>query len=189
MLTLQTPPASNAEPVTLDEAKLAARISGTTAHDAMVPGYITAARQLAEHRANCDLAVKVWRWQGADWPAADDVIAVRPASAVAASYWDGTAWQPLDTADLAWLATPAGVSVAPALALGTWPTLGAVAIGPRVRIDITAGLAPSAVPEVVKMYIKSHVAAWVDNPSALADGAVTESPWLRHLLDGVVVYG
>jgi uncharacterized phiE125 gp8 family phage protein len=174
------------EPVTLAQAKLAARIDiGDTARDSEIQVLITAARQLAEQETGRELVRKTRRFQLAEWPAAGDVLHVYEPVAVAISYWSGGAW--VDLATDAFAFGEAGSATAVAPALGTaWPALADRAVGPRVRVDVTAGPAdPTTAPESVKLYIKALVAWWIDNPSAVAHGGVQPAPFLRSLLDPV----
>jgi uncharacterized phiE125 gp8 family phage protein len=173
---LLTAPA--AEPVTLEEAKLAARISDT-AMDMLIPGLITAARELAEQETSAKFMEQTWRTELADWPAATDVLPIDQATAAAVSYWTGTAWS---TAD--------GIGTVLAPATGTsWPTLGERPVGARVRIDLTTGAEDAAaVPEAVKLFIKACVAYWIDNPQAASATGVALPMHLGHLLDRQRLY-
>ena len=177
-----TPP--TVEPVTLAEAKAAARISDTN-FDAQLPGLIVAARQMAEQETGRQFMAQTWRAELLDWPASDDVLHVHQATAVAVSYWTGSAWASLAGSAFEFGPVDAGTALAPVTGT-SWPTLGAKAIGPRVRVDLTAGATEAtAVEECVKLYIKALVAWWVDNPSAMAAGNLQEAPFLRSLLDPV----
>lgn len=179
---LLTPP--TIEPVTLAEAKAAARISDTT-FDAQLPGMIAAARQMAEQETGQRFLAQTWRTELADWPADDDVLPVHQATAAAVSYWNGSGWVGLAGGAFEFGQVGAGTALAPAVGT-SWPALGAKAIGPRVRIDLTAGAANAdAVPPCVKLYIQALVAWWIDNPSAMAAGNLQEAPFLRSLLDPV----
>jgi uncharacterized phiE125 gp8 family phage protein len=186
MPTLITPPA--AEPVTVAEAKLAARVDGS-AHDALIGGLIVAAREQAEHVAGRRWITQAWRHELTDWPAADVALPQPDATAVAISYWTGAAWVSLAGSAFGFGPLNSGTAIAPAVG-AAWPTLGDIAIGPRVRVDITSGAASAAgVPEQVKLYIKACVAYWIYNPSAMAEGGKTEtSVVFNHLLDAVKVY-
>ena len=176
-----------AEPVTLDEAKAAARISGS-AHDALLPGLITSARQSAEHITGRCLMEQTRRFEMFDWPGITDPLPVPDASAVAISYWSGSAWVSLSGGAFEFAPLFGATVVAPVSGT-SWPTLGTKVIGARVRIDITAGAETADdVPECVKLYIKALVAWWVDNPSAVADGRLQEAPFLANLLDPVRVW-
>lgn len=182
------------EPVSVAAAKLAASVDADiTAWDTDIADLISAARESAEHITGRTYRRTVWREVLADWPAVTDAIRVHGASACEISYWTGAAWAPLDPA--AYVYAPGGIGetgtcIAPSLAAGSWPVLGAVALGPRVRIDLTAGPTvpaegqPVAVPAQVDRYIKAHVAAWRDTPAALrVSQQLTVNPLLASLLD------
>ena len=182
---LLTPP--TAEPVTVDEAKLAARVDGT-ALDAVIPGLISAARQLAEQSTGRQLMEQVWRIELTDWPLAADVLHVHQATAASITYWNGSAWVALAGAAYEFAAQDGGTVLAPALGT-SWPTLGDKAVGARVRIDLTAGVDEAGeVPQCVRLYIKALVAYWVDNPAAAGPANREAAPFLRALLDPVRVY-
>jgi len=182
---LLTPPAI--EPVTVDEAKAAARIAGAE-FDAQLPGLITAARQSAEHIAGRLFIEQTHRAELFDWPEVDDLLHVADATAVAISYWSGSTWVDLSGGAFEFAPLHGGTVVAPVSGT-SWPTLGTKVIGARVRIDITAGAEDAdGVPECVKLYIKALVAWWIDNPSAVANGSLKEAPFLSNLLDPVRVW-
>lgn len=160
---LLTPPTS--EPVSPLEAKLAARIGDSTAFDAILPGLISTARQLAEQETGQQLMAQTWRTELDDWPAVTDVFPVYQATAAAVSYWNGSTWASLSGIAYAFAAVGNGTALAPALGT-SWPSLGDKAVGGRVRIDLTAGAASANdVPECAKLYIKACVAHAIDNPS------------------------
>lgn len=177
------------EPVTASEAKLAARIAETSAFDAIVPGLIVAARQLAEQVTGRQLMQQTWRIELTDWPASTDVFEIHRATAAAVSYWGtGAAWVTLSGASYEFAAVGNGTGIVPAIGLA-WPTLGEKAIGARVRIDLTAGETdPQAVPECVRLYIKALVAYWIDTPVAASGASLEEAPFLRMLLDPAKLY-
>lgn len=180
--------APTVEPVTIDDAKIAARISDTNAFDSVVPGLISTARQLAEQATGRQLMQQTWRIELADWPLPGDEFPVHQATAAAVNYWDGAAWVTLSGAAYAFDAQGNGTALAPALNT-SWPTLGDKALGARVRIDLTAGATDAAtVPECVKLYVKAMVAYWVDNPGAAVANNLQEAPFLRLLLDPVRLY-
>ena len=122
-LTLLIPPAK--EPVSLAEVKLDCRIEADeTAFDALIPGKIAAARQLAEHETGRKLITQTWRAEFACWPTCCDSITLSPAQSAAVSYWSGSAWVALDPSQFVMLHGDTGTSVSIVPALGvTWPTL------------------------------------------------------------------
>jgi len=144
---------------------------------------------MAEQETGRDFVRKTRRVTLKEWPAATDVLHVHEPVDVAISYWDGTAWQALDANAYAYWAEDAGTCIAPVIG-ASWPTLGQVAGGARVRIDITAGPADprAATPADVKMYIAALVAHWHDKPSAVTDGNATPTPYTARLLDAARVY-
>lgn len=184
---LLTPP--TLEPVTLSEAKLAARVSDSTAFDATVPGLITAARQLAEQITGRQLMAQTWRFELDDWPDdADDTLPIYQATAVAITYWTGSTWATLAGGAYEFAPVGTGTGLAPVLNT-SWPLLVTKAVGARVRIDITAGATDSsAVPECVKLYIKALVAHWIESPAAAQERSLAEAPFLRLLLDPARLY-
>lgn len=176
---------TSTEPVTLAEAKRAARISDTSDFDEMIPGLITAARQMAEQETGRELVRKTRRSTFVDWPAADLVLPVYAAESVAISYWGEGGWAALDSGAFAFYELGTGTGIAPAIG-SSWPALSPVAGGPRVRVDVTAGPTdPTTAEACIKQYIKALVSWWIDNPGAVAQGNMQPAPYLRNLLDPV----
>jgi hypothetical protein len=169
------------EPVTLAEAALAARVDGADLND-LITGAISAARQQAEQITGRHYRPKVVRASLASWPT--ERLPVHSPSACAIAYWSGSAWLDLGPAAYVWAAEGSGAVLAPALGT-SWPTLGPVAAGPRVRIDLTVGpAAPADVPDSVKLYCKAQVASWVNNGEALISQQLLSNPLFERLLDG-----
>ena len=183
MYTLTNP---TTEPVTLAEAKLAARVDGSD-WDAIITAAIVAARQVAEQETGRRFISQTWRIELTDWPAEADVFPVYRPTAVAVSYWNGSGWTTLtDATQVAWGIVQGGFSVVPPLA-GAFPTLVDVAVGPRVRIDVTSGEATAAtVPECAKTFIKALVTVMLHDPALTATDAA--NPLLRSLLDPLRTY-
>ena len=174
--------APTTEPVTLAEAKLAARID-SDAFDAMVPGLITAARQMAEQETGRLFITQTWRTELVDWPAAAYVLPVHQATAATITYWNGAAWASLAGAAFVFGDLANGTALAPATG-SSWPTLGDKPVGSRVRIDLTAGDEDAtAVSGCVKLYIKALVSVWINNPDAAQRGAMQTNPLFERLLD------
>lgn len=172
------------EPVTLADAKLAARIvDSDTGLDMLITGLITSAREQAEQNTGRLYHDATERIDLADWPAVTDVLPVYGPRAVAISYWDGSAWADLAAESFAWAPQGLGAVIAPAIG-SSWPALGEVAVGARVRVTITGGLAdPSTAPESIKLYIKALVSVWINNPDAAQRGALQVNPHFDRLLD------
>jgi hypothetical protein len=177
---------TGAEPVSVAEAIRAARLDSDAGAEltASISGAISSARLQAEHITGRCYRPQVQRFELADWPASGELLPVCDPTAVAISYWSGSAWVDLATpAAFAWAGEGIRTGVAPALGT-SWPTLGARAIGARVRIDISAGpVSPAVVPESVKLYIKAQVAAWQKTPEALASTNLQPNPLFESLLD------
>lgn len=147
------------EPVTLAEVKLAAHIDDTR-FDTLLPAYIKAAREQAEHELGRDLMPRRLRLELCDWPDAISIVR-SPVSAIeAVSYWTGATWATLDPSLWDAVVERFRATVAPA-AGAAWPALGNL-VGPRVRLDFTTGYAAiganvataqAAIPQGVKTWI------------------------------------
>jgi uncharacterized phiE125 gp8 family phage protein len=179
------------EPITVSQAKLAARMDpadGTL--DPVVEGYISTARLIAEHETGREYVRKTKRYTFDDWPAPTRVMHMHAPSSVAVSYWNGVQWADLADGAFAWAEVDNGFGIAAPVGQ-SWPTLGEVAIGARVRVDATAGSAAPAAdtPETVKTFIKACVAFWLDNPTEGASGSLAEAPRLGRLLDPERLWG
>jgi uncharacterized phiE125 gp8 family phage protein len=183
---LLTPP--TAEPVSVSDAKLAARLDGSH-WDAIVASAIAAARQVAEHQTGRQFMQQIWRVELEDWPAADQVLRFYRPTAVAVSYWDGAAFVALSASGFAWAAQDPGIVLAPALGT-SWPTLGEVAVGHRVWVDVTVGATdPTAVPPAAASFVKAMVAVMASDPSLTAMDALASSAYLPRMLDPIRLYG
>lgn len=176
------------QPVSVDEAKLAARVDGTELDD-VIESLIASAREHAEDLTGRCYCEQIRTYELRDWPTVCDELPVNAATACVVTYWDGTRWSdPLDAAQYAF--APGGLgSIATVLAPTTsWPELGTRVIGPRVRIVLTAGPSdPATVPEQVKTFIKASVSAWLATPEAQGagrNGVLTANPLYDRLLDG-----
>lgn len=184
------PGAVGDEPVTVEEAKSAARIDADdTDLDLYLEGVITSAREQAEQITGRVYKRRTFQIKLLDWPASGELQHVHEPTECAISYWgtDG-AWHTLDSTAYEFAASGPGAEIAPKLDT-SWPVLGRKAVGERVRIVFTAG--PSSADEVseaVKLYIKAHVTGWARNPSAVAAKDFQPSPLLGHLLDSEIVY-
>ena len=105
-------------------------------------------------------------------------------------YWNGSAWVTLSGAGYVFAAINAGTRLAPALNTD-WPPLGDIALGPRVRIDLTAGVAAESadtVPECVKTFITALVGQMIQAPQLNANQTLQDQPLLARLLDSQRLY-
>lgn len=170
------------EPVTLAEAKLAAKVDVDDL-DLLIPGLIASARKQAEHITGRVYCGGVFRWTGSTWPCS--TLPITGVASAAVRRWDGAALVLLDAAAFvcAERADNPGTDVVPALG-SAWPDLPSIAAGARVQIDLTVTRTPAEVPEAVKLYIKAQVASWLKNPEALTAAALVRNPLLDGLLDG-----
>lgn len=186
-----------AEPVTLAQAKVAARVDDS-AFDAIITAAIPAARIIAEHETGRRLVQQTWRHEFDDWPASDTLLPECAPSGVAVSYWDGTDFVELDAGAYVWTPTGTGrawTALAPVVG-GSWPSLGTVALGPRVRVDVTSGNADPAatadgvdpVLDVARLFIKALVTLVVHDPSLTVQQAFDGAGYLRHVLDPIRLY-
>lgn len=169
------------------DARTSARIDDTR-FDADIPRWLAVARSIAEQYCGQFFAEQVWRAELDDFPAADDEFMVPFASAVAISYWNGSSWASLTTpGQFLWVSDQC-TRVAPVLGT-SWPALPTVAVGPRVRIDMTAGPASiGAVPDAVKEFAIAHVALWADENRAASPQELKAVPWLLAGLDPLRVW-
>lgn len=176
--------APTAEPVSLDEVKFAARLTGSTSFDAALPVYMQGAREIAEMETGVRWMQQQWRAERSCWPGPIDVIELAGATAVAISYWSAAnTWATMAPGTFVWADADPGVVIG-ALVGQAWPTLGDVAAGPRVRIDVTVGATDAAnVPAAIKTFIMAMVAYWVENPQAYTDKPHLASPATLALLD------
>lgn len=183
---------SDDEPVTLAEAKLAARVDGDEL-DSFIATCIVAARVAAEHITGRCYRQQVLREELRDWPEACQAIAVHDVTECVVKYWNGTGWSDA-LAGNTYVFAPGGIGsngtvLAPAAGTN-WPTLGARSVGARVRIDLTAGPAsPADADAQVKLYICANVAAWLKTPEAMASSSLVVSPMFARLLDMQTLHG
>ena len=149
--------APTVEPVSVSDAKLALHIDDDR-YDDVLPSKIAAAREEAEHEAGWRFVQQTWRIELKEWPAADFEIYIYRPTACAITYWDGSAWVSLSGSAFAFAPSiGSGNRTILAPALGTsWPSLGDIAAGARVRIDLTTGVAPedaATLPKCIREYM------------------------------------
>ncbi|MDR7331760.1 head-tail connector protein [Roseateles asaccharophilus] len=170
------------EPVTVEEAKLAARFEGDEL-DAYIAGAISAARAQAEQITGRVYRRRVFRFEMSSWPASGQSFSVHAPDLCEITYWGANGWQQLSPSAFEFAGMGGGAEIAPALG-AAWPELAPKALGARVRVDFTAGPTDRAeVDAAVKLYIKAQVAAWLNSPEAVADKDLQPSPLIARLLD------
>lgn len=171
------------EPVTLAEAKLAARVDGTE-FDALIPGLITSARRFAEQVLNRSIIEQTWERVLDDFPSAEIELGwPKVQGIVSLSYVDTTgvtvnldpALYVLDNDTVPGWVLPADGTDWPA----TYDTINVV----RVRFLAGYGSGIDSVPEEIKTYIKAHVALWLRQVEAASDKPLSPVPYLENLLD------
>lgn len=189
---LLTPP--TVEPVSVDDAKLAARLTGSQ-WDTQVAWAIATARAVAEHETGRRFVTQTWRYELDDWSALSDPLPEMAPTAVAVAYWAASAeWLTLPTNAYVWASTGPGrawVALAPALDTD-WPALGTVALGPRVRVDVTSGAASAAAaaaafPEACT-FIKALVGVMIQDVTLTVGDHLGQHKYLRHILDPLRLY-
>ena len=176
-----TPPET--EPLDLATVKLWARIDGD-AFDALLPGMISAARQVAEANTGSKLITQTWRVELDSFAClTGQRIDLFPVQAVSVSAWNGSAFAAV--AGARYRRDDFGIQL---LAPGgsPWPAVPTGASSAPVRIDVTCGYGDAAedVPNAIRQYMAAHVAYWIRQPEAgTARWADVKSPFLDALLD------
>ncbi|HEY1399822.1 hypothetical protein [Roseateles sp.] len=175
------------EPVTVEQAALAARVDEVDELYDLIATLITTARESAEHITGRFYRTGVYVWDGMNWPTV--VLQVVDVTSAKVTYWNGTAM--VELASGAYVCTPAvgrpGTVFAPAIGQAL-PQLASIAAGARVRIELTVNVDPLTVPASVQTYIKAQVSAWLKNPEALTAAAVAANPLYERLLDRQRIY-
>jgi uncharacterized phiE125 gp8 family phage protein len=187
-LELVTAPAT--EPVTVAEAKAHARIE-TSADDALLGAYITAARQLLEKTTGLALISQTWKLVLDTWPGLGrdewwDGVREMPENALAggnveirkAPFLAVTSVVTLDEADAptTWAASNYYVTKRHGFghivkkAGAVWPILTIRSDG-AIVITFTAGYGPNAsdVPMAIRQALKMTVAHWYENREAVGE--------------------
>ncbi len=169
-LTLITPPAT--EPITVDEAKLAATAEGT-AYDAQFSGiWIPSAREQAEHRTGRALITQTWKLTLESFPALAIILPRPPLQSVThIKYVDVNGnLQTLDAADYQVVTEALKGYVQPAYGK-QWP---ACRPGPgAVQVTFVAGYgAASAVPRSIKVWMQMAVSTWYQQREGIVTGTI-----------------
>jgi hypothetical protein len=173
--------------ISVQVAKTGARIDDDR-FDGDLPRWIDAAVRLAEQFCNRYFTPKTPGFERTDWPAASETFPVNEVRSVSVSYWDGAAWQTMGAGAVAYFADGSRTGIAPAAGT-SWPQLGVVAGGPRVRVQFNAGPdTASSLPVEVEHFVIAYVSLWADENRAAAPQAVENFPWLYAGLEPLKVY-
>lgn len=180
--------APSEEPVTLAEAKAHCRIDGAE-FDAIIPGLITSARELAEHETGRAFCSQTRELVLDTFPDAFELRGAPIVSLVSVKYLDSSGVEqtldPNDTlldkdSEPGWLMPAYGKA---------WPS--SYPVPNAVRVRYVCGYGGSAdVPESIKAWIKLAVGFGVSNTDALVTGSMSELPgrFFDRLLDPHKVY-
>ena len=148
--------APSVEPITLAEAKLHLRVSGS-AEDTLITMLIGAARRMCEARTERALITQTWEATLDAWPDADGGVELArpPVQSVAQVQYvpsGGTAL--VDLAGAAWTLDSISDSRAGwLLPVGNWPATADVANAVRVQFVTGYGAAGTAVPEDLRAWL------------------------------------
>lgn len=176
------------EPITLAQAKLHARVEHD-ADDALITGFIVAARDNAEHELGRQLAAQVWQLTFDAFPAVEIALGPDVTGIQSIQYLDAAG--DLQTLDQAAYVLDnldrEKCFVLPADGY-EWPTTYDSANAVRVRI--ACGLDP--VPETVRAWMLLRIGTLIEHRAAVAAGqTLTAMPdrFVDRLLDRYRIYG
>ncbi len=161
-LKLIAPPAL--EPVTLADMKAHARIDADS-DDALLTGFITAARQWAENYVGRAFVAQTWRMTLDDWPEGLSVELPRPPLLAVESVrtFDADDASQVWAADNYYVDTISEPGRVTPRACAAWPVPGRALNG--VEIDYVAGYGSAAddVPEAIRLAIKQLATHWYEH--------------------------
>lgn len=173
----------NAEPVTADEVKAAARIDGTE-FDTQIAIIIPALRRQAESRTGRVLVTQTLELVLDAFPAADiDLVLPNVQSIASVKYREPAAGTELTLSAAAYAldssSTPSWLLPA---ANTSWPDTYASANAVRIRFDVGYGNA-AAVPQDIKLWILAHATQILRSPDGLIGRDLQALPFVDGLLD------
>lgn len=178
-----------AEPVTVEEAKAQARIDATT-DDALIEGYIVAARELAESYTKRVFVTQTWQ-QTYDWWFPWIIHSmVNPVQSVSSiTYIDGAGDSQTLGASVYTLDTKTAKARIHLAYNETWPTTRAIQNAVTVTL-VTGYGAATEVPQSIKLAILGLVGHWYNNREAHQHGVgIHETPdFFRALLNQYVLW-
>lgn len=175
--------APSGAPVSISEAKLHLRVTGST-EDALISTLIDVATAQAEHLTGRALLTQKWRVTFDSWPCQLMRLPKAGVTSVdSVTYLDAAGVrQTLSVAD--WVAQLDAPQACVGLAYGkSWP---AARVFPgSIQIDYTVGYAnSSAVPPAIKQWILLAVGTLYENREAVQTGQLFELP--RGFFDGLL---
>lgn len=144
------------EPITLEQAKLHARVD-TDDDDALLTLMISAARQSAERKTGRVLRVSTWEWALKCGVYADLNVPLAPCSAVTAVAVDGTE---VDSA--LYSVTPSGNGANEAPLLARLELLPGFPAGEEMTVTLTAGWPVDAIPTSLQQWMLTRVSTWYE---------------------------
>ncbi len=182
-----TPP--DAEPVSVDDVKLSARVDAETFDDQLALLLIPAIRAEAEHRLGRRLITQTVELVLDAFPAGEIDLRLPSVQSV-------TSIKYMDTAGAEQTVINTDYSLDTAASPGrvlldtdaTWPATADVPNAVRVRYVVGYGDDDASVPANIRLWITAHVVQALDNPSGLNTAALQPMPFLDRLLDAERFY-
>jgi len=182
-----TPP--DAEPVSVDDVKLSARVDAETFDDQLALLLIPAIRAEAEHRLGRRLITQTVELVLDAFPAGEIDLRLPSVQSV-------TSIKYLDTAGAEQTFANTDYSLDTAASPGrvlldtdaAWPATADVPNAVRVRYVVGYGDDDASVPANIRLWITAHVVQALDNPSGLNTAALQPMPFLDRLLDAERFY-
>lgn len=182
-----TPP--DAEPVSVDDVKLSARVDAETFDDQLALLLIPAIRAEAEHRLGRRLITQTVELVLDAFPAGEIDLRLPSVQTV-------TSIKYLDTAGVEQTVINTDYSLDTSASPGrvlldadaAWPATADVPNAVRVRYVVGYGDDDATVPANIRLWITAHVVQALDNPSGLNTAALQPMPFLDRLLDAERFY-
>ncbi len=182
-----TPP--DAEPVSVDDVKLSARVDAETFDDQLALLLIPAIRSEAEHRLGRRLITQTVELVLDDFPAGEIDLRLPSVQSV-------TSIKYMDTAGAEQTFANTNYSLDTAASPGrvlldtdaSWPATQDVPNAVRVRYVVGYGDDDASVPPNIRLWITAHVVQALDNPSGLNTAALQPMPFIDRLLDAERFY-
>lgn len=181
--------APSEEPVTLDTAKMQCRVEHNL-DDALINGYISAAREQAEHRTGRALITQTLEMVLDTFPDSEIELPLSPAISIVSVKYINTLGNEVTMATNAYALDNYGLRNWVLPASGTeWPDTFEMANA--VKIEYTAGFGnASAVPQTVKSWILMAVGAFYEHRELVAHNQTYQLPrdFCDALLDPIKIW-